>query len=576
MAGNTPSLQRFLNSLEQRLLGMSAEEIRAVLLAHARDLPGAERAAFLSIFTETASTGKDHEPPDTTWPVVDDPLLDEIDAFVDRLASGDFYDGYGWDPEIRAERSFGDESWTWEMDDLFRGAQDAFLAGDLGLARTAYQRLLESFDLEQEGATFSGALSPVDMVRTDVREAEARYLRAVYETTQAAERATVLGEAWFDLPTWGPVPSLAAIRETRRQDLPGLVEFLPAWIALLNSTTAGHRDVRPLLTEATELSGGVDGLGALAGDADPPRADLYLDWVEALRRTGRQSDAAAAARKALEAVDSQGVTAARIAELLTDAVADDPEEVLEARRVAWRAAPTQARLLALHHAATVAGRAAAEALAAEIDHLDSDHISGALHASVLLLSGHVDDAIDLLQEPLGHNPLQSASYVALPYLLASACAGPSHPGWASSRVAGLLKNVDNADLWAWTDYDLADSKEMTDDVFPSLSGLLTERISAGGDDPDLRLEHLRAAEEEVKRRVDAVVSGKARGQYARVARLVACCAEAVTLAEDSRSGTAYLGLMRDRFTRHVAFRRELDAAVEQTPLVTAPPSRGTR
>lgn len=579
MAEKVPTLQRFITSLDQRLQEMSVEEIRAALLVHANELPGAQRNAFLSIFTSAPSTRQDNEMPDTTWPVDDDPLLDEIDAFVASLASGKYFEGYGWDDEIHDQRSFGDESWVWEMDDLLLGAQDAFLAGELGLSRAAYQRLLEAFDLDQETGAFCGPEPAVEMLQTDVPEAEARYLRAIYETTPAAERATVLADEWFDLPTWHPVPSLSAVREARHQDLPGLEQFLPAWIAQLRSVGEKGPEVRRLLTEATELYGGVDGLAVLAREAGPAQAELYLDWVQALRRADRDTDAAAAAREALRTVDAYGETRASIAEQLADLVADEPDEVLAARTSAWRAAPTQARLLTLHHAATITGQVP-QTMAAEVEALeaaeDPDRLPGALRAALFLLAGRVDDAVELFHGPPGLNPRRAASRVLVPYLLAAGCAGPRRPEWPSSRLAGLLGSVNQMDLWEWTDVDRPDVSGPTGDVPTPLSALLTEQIAVEADDPALRLQRLEAALHEVDRQVEVIISGKARGQYARAARLLACCAEAITLEEDAQAGTLFVSQRRDRYPRHVAFRRELDMAIAQTPLVTPPPTRTTR
>lgn len=73
-----------------------------------------------------------------------------------------------------------------------------------------------------------------------------------------------------------------------------------------------------------------------------------------------------------------------------------------------------------------------------------------------------------------------------------------------------------------------------------------------------------------------VVPGELRGQYAEAARLVACCAEAIALKEGADAGTLFTAQRRDRYPRHVAFRRELDLAVRQTPLVMAAPTKGTR
>src|SRR5205814_4378581 len=74
---------------------------------------------------------------------------------------------------------WGDESWVGEMDDLFAAAADAFLAGDLALARDADVLLVGAFDLEQEVGTFCASSCPLDIGATDVAEAVAPYLLAV-------------------------------------------------------------------------------------------------------------------------------------------------------------------------------------------------------------------------------------------------------------------------------------------------------------------------------------------------------------------------------------------------------------
>jgi hypothetical protein len=583
MTENVPSLQRFVTSLEKRLRTMSAKEIRAALLAHANTLPGAQRSAFLAIFTDAPDTSGDTKPADTAWPVEDDPLLDEIDAFVAHLASGAYVDGFGWDHEIHDERSFGDESWVWEMDALFASAQDAFLGGQLSLARAAYQRLLAAFGLDEEMGAFCGPEPPVEMVTTDVPEAESRYLRAIYETTPPEERAIVLHEEWFTLPTWRPVPALSTVREARREDLPELDQFLPRWISQLRANGGKNPEARRLLTEATQLYGGVDGLAALAREAGPDQTELYLDWVQALRGADRDSEAAAAAREALDTVEPRGQTRARIAEHLAELLRDDAAELLAARVAAWRAAPTEARLLTLHHAASAVGDVGEvhQTLATEIDALEdageSGRLPAALRAAILLLAGREDHATRLLRPSPDDGQRPPASRVLVPYLLAAGCAGPRRSAWASTRLADLLVGVDQSDPWRWSDFDVPDcSSPTTDDAPPPLSALLTEQIAAEVDDPTRRSQRLQTALAEVGRQVDAILTAKARRQYASAARLLACCAEAVTLEEGTEAGTVFLERWRDRYPRHVAFRRELDQARAETPLLTDPATRRSR
>ena len=166
MRQGTSGLASFLDALEARLGELTPEQVNALLLAHAEQLTPREREPFLAIFVEAEFDRRSgdalaggREP---------DPLLAEIDAFVERLRAGSYVDGWGWDPEIYEERAFGDESWAEEMDDLFAAANAAFLDGDLQLAREGLGRLLGAFDLEGEAQAFCGPDSPQRMVSVDV------------------------------------------------------------------------------------------------------------------------------------------------------------------------------------------------------------------------------------------------------------------------------------------------------------------------------------------------------------------------------------------------------------------------
>lgn len=571
MVGEPPSLQRFLSSLGERLRALSADELRAALTVYAAGLPGEQRASFLDSFTPSLGQGNDPGRPDTQWPVDDDPLLADIDEFAAAVAAGTYFQGFGWDDEIRDQRAFGDESWVFEMDALFDQAQDAFLAGQLGLARAAYARLLQAFRLDEEVGTFCGPTSAVEMVDTDVDEAQARYLRAVYETTPAVDRADVLAEEWFTVPNWH-LPTLASVRESRPGDLPGLETFLPAWIERLRAGGAERVDVRRLLAEAAQAHGGVDGLAELARDSGPGQAERYLDWIEALRSAGRAMDAVAAAREALERLDQHGETSDRIADNLAELLsAEGAGGGFDARRAAWRAAPTQQRLVALHLAATATDQLR-RTLSEVCDALDAAEsprgMSGRLRACLLLLAGRADNAIELLEESGDMDGRQSARRVLVPYLLAAGCDGPKRPEWPATRAARLVGSIDHPEAWDWIATDIHGSARPAADASISVAGLFAEQLAAAPDDAARRLHCLDIGMGMVDRYVDAVVSGKHRNRYAEAARLIACCAEVVAMEEDAHSATVVIRLKRDRCSRFVAFKRELDQAVHQSALLT--------
>jgi hypothetical protein len=116
----------FLSQVRSRAEKFDAEELRALLLAHAESLQPAARAPFLSIFTPAPASARTAE---------DRTLLDDIAAFVGRVRGGEYVDGWGWDDHLHDERNWGDESWVIEMDELFAHAAAAFLGSDRRLAR---------------------------------------------------------------------------------------------------------------------------------------------------------------------------------------------------------------------------------------------------------------------------------------------------------------------------------------------------------------------------------------------------------------------------------------------------------
>lgn len=71
---------------------------------------------------------------------------------------------------------------------------------------------------------------------------------------------------------------------------------------------------------------------------------------------------------------------------------------------------------------------------------------------------------------------------------------------------------------------------------------------------------LEAALGQLGRDVDAVVSGKRRGEYQKAAEWLADGALARSLAHGENAGLFWLREWFTRYPRHVAFRRELERA----------------
>lgn len=101
MPTETFGLGPFLNRLEECLAKLSADELREILLDHAKRLPAAQREGFLDIFELPPNMPRDRG---------DDTLVEDVEAFIADVKKGGYVDGWGYDPEYRDHRAFGDET----------------------------------------------------------------------------------------------------------------------------------------------------------------------------------------------------------------------------------------------------------------------------------------------------------------------------------------------------------------------------------------------------------------------------------------------------------------------------------
>jgi len=588
------SLQQFDRELRVRLEKLTPDEVRAAVLRHAAALPGRDRIAFLEVFAPVPvmdggpAAAAAPAPPDAS-------LLDDIDAFVERLASGHYFQDWGWDDDQRTERAWGDESWAAEMDALFTAVHQVFLGGDLRRASAGYEKLLTAFGLEDGVGVFCGPVPPTEMVATDLAEASARYLRCVYQTAETDVRANDLAVAWMgDLPYGAEPAGLAAVREALPEDLPDFEAFLPEWLSWLRddaaSSTVVDQRLRRLLTEAALLHGGVDALGDVARSGGTGQAEAFLAWIDALRGAGRAGDAAAACREALSCLPGRGTVQASVAERLgglVTAYEDDPAAVLDAWQQAWRAWPTSPRLLAVYAAAQAAGDAdgTMARIAAEVSAWGDNPINydDCLRAELLLLADRVDDAAALLDGANG--TWRSPGQVVLPYLLAAGSGAARRPDWPGTCLARLVAEAGSDNVgwsegpvirilhadgndWDMNDRDGNDTDKVAADQQqpPPLGAVLCDLVVRRATEPKQRSRWLAAARAAVDRHLQAIVGGQQRAYYDQAARLAVACGEALSIADPDGSGD-YAAAVRARYPRHVSFRRELDAARAASPVI---------
>jgi hypothetical protein len=562
MSRNELGLRELYTILGQRLEQLSLPELQRAVLAHAADVPAEERRNFLDHFLSPGQVPEEQLaalelPPilrDLTWPVDSDPLLDEIDAFADRVEAGHFFEGFGWDDDIHDERSFGDESWTDEMADYFHAAHEEFTTGNLGLARAAYRKLFDALDLDGDVGTFSGQEPAVVMLDVNLHEAMSQYLRAVYETSAPEERTGKLVEAWARLPLPAEEPSLLDIRDCAPEDLPNFDAFLPLWLEQLSETDRGQQLVRRLLLEAATFSGNLASLDEVARRPGPGQGSLYLEWIRSLRIVSDTALAADAAREALATPEIGSYNRAAIAEELAELSEPDPGAVLNARRLAWRSRPSETRLLLLHHAVAQLGDPAlvmAEELAYAESGEQSELLGRSLFSCLLLLSGELERATELLSLPPDERKREVSGSVLVPYLLVSA-----------SRA---LDGEQDAIIWASSYLNTLNGRTMRlgepgKEEIPTLAELFASRICAETAEPATLESRLEVALGQLGHEVDAIVSNKRQSEYQKAAEWLAHGARALSLARGGDSGAVWFRNWSTRYPRHVAFRRELERA----------------
>jgi len=272
---NRISFKEFMEQVEERLKGFSPETLRGILIEWAKSVPRVERHEFLNRLVPPTPQQQVSER--------DEELLEEIQELAKRVKEGDYCNGWGWDDEYGEERDWGDESWASEADEFFCGAYDSLVNGHYDLAVNAYALLFEILEMGEESGHLPGSPDPTDMIETDLGEARACYLRAVYLSSPPDKRPTRLleGVQRFSYSI-GDHLNLRSVINVQRETLPGFAEFLPCWIDLLKNATGDA--ARYLLREAVMLSGGISAIAELARQQGKSNPRLYVDWIKALEK----------------------------------------------------------------------------------------------------------------------------------------------------------------------------------------------------------------------------------------------------------------------------------------------------
>jgi len=561
---NNISLKDFLDRVKERLTELSHGDLRDLIIAWAKKTTPAKRMEFLSSLSPPPSKMNAPEP--------DEELLEEINAFSERVENGDYCNGWGWDDAIREERDWGDESWAEESEDLFARAREALLDGYCETAKNAYHELFNILEMGQEPGHLPGHPDLSQMLGIDLAEECACFLRAVYLAAPLEDRPEQLLAAWNEYGYFADDRlSLQGMIEAGEEPLPDFDRFLPAWIDYLREIGTEH----DLLREAVKMSGGVPALAALARQEGKAHPKNYVEWIKALEEEKNYPAMLEAAGEGLATVPQNYVVRAEIARGMVKAAENlgDTDSQLVGWREAFYSKPDLDFFLNLLSLAEQKGcrqKEAEPAIARAMSLVEEENqnrgyyypesketiksqASKSLLVQICLLSGHYEKAFAICREegPLGWSFGQNPKGILIPFFLVLL---------AGDNGIRSLPNLKH--LW----------ENAAGTVNEQIGTQLPKRYSQAIENI---IKNIQLTEEEENKylnwciaeaeaRLNEIVGGQHRGSYNKAANLIVSVAELLAVKGNKQRGAELINKYHQKYNRHRAFRQELKDATARS------------
>ncbi|MFX0095419.1 MAG: hypothetical protein ACFFBD_27030 [Candidatus Hodarchaeota archaeon] len=548
------SYKDFMNQLRRRLEGYSREELYRIFVEWAKKLPSAERITFLAElvppepYSKRVSTTNRKE------------ILTIVQDFAEEVKSGlycrgeeEYYDDYGgyggyeefWDPEDQ----YFDEAWVEEAKAFFDHALDALRNKDYQLATEIYTILVDL--LVNYTDNLPGSAYITEIGKLGINEMYSCYLRATYLSSPSDERpAKLLGVTHLLQWKIGDQVNLQSMLNAEF----GL--FLLRWIDVLK--TKKDQYAKYLLREALTLSGGVQALAKFAQEAGHQHPELFLDWIRLLEQEKKYQEMITAAREGLTIVSKTHATKrAEIAETLAQAGLQ--LEKLDIQYEGWQLAVasevTLSRLLSLLEIAEQQGILQEERTRA-INIVQHASFSETLVVQTYLLTGHYKAAFDLCKNkgPVGWTYGTNCKVLVIPFLL--------------KVLAKECKTCTNVVmLWEWA-LKAGDGFGLSISPVMQRYGKAMEKVICSIKFAEKEKEtYLRWCKQETDKRVDAIVGNKYRKSYHKAARLLVAMGEILMAQGQKQAAKNLIQHYQQKYPRHVAFKRELEAALKLSRLL---------
>ena len=554
----------FMQEVRKQLDQKSKEELKELLVHWAARQPASERSGFLDnlIFPHKGRLSK-------TEPAA---VIDSIQALARKVEDGHYCEGWGWDDEISKERSYGDESWVEEAEELFHEAREILVSGKHREAAKAYGMLFETLNKGMESGQLPGRENPYNMLDLDIDEVASLYLRTVYLDSEPAKRPEKLLQEINDLYYICPDIKLERIANALEDELPDYHFFLSAWIEHLHNSNCRNKSA--LLREAVKLHGGTEAISEFARKYPETYPYAYLDWLEELEKQDDPESVLAVAREALNSIPGHYHARAKAAEAISQIgeKVNDAALALEGYMESFYSNPSAENLFNLYQAAINCGcfETVLSKVNARVQQLVEEHgtatqqyfnielarayISENLLTVIQILNGEHEKLVEKCKgkKSLGWTYSDNPKFLVVTYLMELLSQSGSHK-------TAITKQWKNA---------LASSiKIYNDDQFVQYMAILNhvkDNVSLSNEQETY---YLSWCKREVGKRVDGIISNQYRKSYYKAADLIAAMGETLANRNKTNESAAFLGLYKSKYPRHSAFKAELERAVRESNFI---------
>ena len=551
-----------MEEVKKRLKNLSAEDLRSMILNWASEETPSGRQEFLYkliCLRQDNDVASDIET-----------LIDEIEEFAQRVENGEYCDGWGWDEEIYEERDWGDESWAEEMDEFFLQARSLLFQGEYKISAEVYQRLFDVLELGEEPGHLPGDPDCVNMLKVDIDEQVALFLRSIYMNSAPTERLALLYESikrYRDL--FGDV-TLKNIVDAADTLLPDFDIFLADLIVFLKNQSPMIDS--ELLREAIALEGGVPAISEFARQYADKYPKAYVDWITALEKNGDTDSVIQVAREGLSRIPRDFKVRAEVAEAISriGEKLHDNALRLEGYRECFYSRPSIQCLLDLYIVAIENDcfdevRNEVEQRVAELyrdrmpvtiypnSEQQSSSVSVNVFFNALLLSGRYEKVFHMCKgkDPLGWSTGDNPKPLLITFMMMVLSDEGRHAKMLNSQweeAIGIGYGMSKAYI------------EKYRKVFTFIK---KEYIKLDNEQEEFYLKWCR---DEIGRRVDAIVSNQHRGSYHKAAGLLVAMAETLADRGEKQDGMGFIEKYKNKYSRHTAFKREVACAVQASGL----------